>query len=91
MIQYFFLTKGGYNLDSIAVSALAVTRILLGEAPDQLASCMVCEEATETVWQVAKEQSKYWKSVEPRACEPREGLSYLLCSGSQLLVSRFRV
>jgi len=81
VVQCSYLTKGGYNLDSIAVSALAVTRVLLGEAPDQLASCTVSEEATETVWQVAKEQSKYWKSVDPRACEPREGLSYFLCSG----------
>ena len=78
MVQCSYLTKGGYNLDSIAVSALAVTRVLLGEAPDQLASCTVSEEATETVWQVAKQQSKYWKSVDPRACEPREGLSYFL-------------
>ncbi|KAF5354646.1 hypothetical protein D9756_005351 [Leucocoprinus leucothites] len=64
--------EGGYNLDSISVSALAVTRVLLGEAPDQLTSFTASEEATETVWQVAKEQSKYWKSVDPRSCEPRE-------------------
>jgi histone deacetylase 6 len=31
------------------------------------------ETGTETVWQVAMEQSKYWKSVNPKACEPREG------------------
>jgi hypothetical protein len=38
---------------------------------------MVASEAgTETVWQVAMEQSKYWKSVNPKACEPREGLSF---------------
>jgi hypothetical protein len=36
---------------------------------------MVASEAgTETVWQVAMEQSKHWKSVNPKACEPREGL-----------------
>lgn len=76
-IQLWILTgsghKGGYNLDSISISALAVTRVLLGEAPDQLPPLTASEEGTETVWLVAKEQSKYWKSVDPRACEPREG------------------
>jgi hypothetical protein len=65
--------KGGYNLDAISISALAVTRVLLGEAPDIMPPMTASEEATETVWQVAKEQSKYWKNVDPRACEPREG------------------
>ena len=32
------------------------------------------EAATETVFLVAREQSKYWKSVDPKACEPREGI-----------------
>lgn len=35
---------------------------------------MASEAGTETVWQVALEQSKYWKSVNPKACEPREGV-----------------
>ena len=34
------------------------------------------ETATETIWQVAMEQSKYWKNVDPKACEPREGKNY---------------
>jgi histone deacetylase 6 len=34
---------------------------------------MASETGTETVWQVAMEQSKYWKNVDPKACEPREG------------------
>lgn len=33
------------------------------------------ESATETVWLVAKEQSKYWKTVDPKSCEPQEGKS----------------
>jgi histone deacetylase 6 len=65
--------QGGYNLDSVRDSALAVTRVLLGEAPDELESMVASESATETVWLVAKEQSKYWKSVDPQSCEPREG------------------
>ncbi len=67
--------QGGYNLDSISNSALAVTKVLLGEAPDELPPLKANEAATETVWLVAREQSKYWKSVDPKACEPREGLS----------------
>jgi histone deacetylase 6 len=34
------------------------------------------ETATETVWQVAMEQSKYWKNIDPKACEPQEGRSF---------------
>jgi hypothetical protein len=33
------------------------------------------EAAAETIWLVAKEQSKYWKNVDPKACEAHEGMS----------------
>lgn len=33
------------------------------------------EVATETIWHVALEQSKYWKNIDPKACEPVEGTS----------------
>ncbi|KAG6842184.1 hypothetical protein C0991_001677 [Blastosporella zonata] len=66
--------EGGYNLDSISNSALAVTGVLLGEAPEQLPPLLAGESATETVFFVAREQSQYWKSVDPKACEPREGI-----------------
>jgi len=47
---------------------------------------MIASEAgTETVWQVALEQSKYWKSVNPKACEPRDGITPLWRSRSYLL------
>ncbi|KAJ7497370.1 histone deacetylase complex protein [Mycena latifolia] len=65
--------EGGYNLDSITNSALAVTEIILGGAPGEMKSMVASEAAAETVWFVAKEQSKYWKSVSPKACEPQEG------------------
>lgn len=65
--------QGGYNLESISKSALAVTRVLLGQPPDELPPLQANEAATETVWLVAREQSKYWKSLDPKACEPREG------------------
>lgn len=43
------------------------------------------ETATETVYLVAREQSKYWKSVDPKACEPREGTLFL---GLEEFISR---
>lgn len=44
---------------------------------------MVANElATETVWAVATHQSKYWKNVDPKSCEPSEGL-LLICHGKQ--------
>lgn len=64
--------EGGYNLEASAKSALAVTRILLGDAPPELPPMVASEEATETIWQVATEQSKYWKCMNPKAVEPRE-------------------
>ncbi|RXW25579.1 hypothetical protein EST38_g273 [Candolleomyces aberdarensis] len=77
--------EGGYNLDSISKSALAVTRVLLGQAPDELPPLTASEEATETVWLVAKEQSKYWKSVDPKACEPQETFEDISFSISEIL------
>lgn len=66
--------QGGYNLKSNAISALAVARVLLGEAPPELPPMVANEEATETIWHVAMQQSKYWKSIHPKTVEPREGL-----------------
>ncbi|KAF7376214.1 Histone deacetylase complex protein [Mycena sanguinolenta] len=68
--------EGGYNLDSITKSALAVTEIILGEAPPEMRPMVASEAAAETVWLVAREQSKYWKSVSPKACEPQEETSF---------------
>lgn len=65
--------QGGYNLQSISRSALAVSRVLLGQPPDELGPMTANESATEAVWLVAREQSQYWKSVDPKSCEPREG------------------
>ena len=78
-----YIVQGGYNLQSISRSALAVSRVLLGQPPDELGPMTANESATEAVWLVAREQSQYWKSVDPKSCEPREGgfiLFYLLIS-----------
>ena len=67
--------QGGYCLDAISNSALAVARILVGEAPPELEPLTASELATETVWQVALTQSKYWKSISPKQVEPKDGMS----------------
>ncbi|KDQ28087.1 hypothetical protein PLEOSDRAFT_1041421 [Pleurotus ostreatus PC15] len=78
--------EGGYNLDSISQSALAVTRVILGEPPEELPPMVASETATETIWMVAKEQSKYWKSVDPVSCEPtREDVDSLAFSIPEIL------
>ncbi|KAK7026903.1 histone deacetylase complex protein [Favolaschia claudopus] len=65
--------EGGYNLDSITKSALAVTEIIMGGAPPEMGPMVASEAGARTVWLVARQQSQYWKSLNARACEP-EGL-----------------
>ena len=67
------LSQGGYTLESLSNCALAVGRMLLGEAPPELPPLVASEVESETVWLVAKEQSKYWKNINVKACEPKEG------------------
>jgi histone deacetylase 6 len=76
--------QGGYTLESISNCALAVGRMLLGEAPPEMSTLVASEVEAETVWLVAKEQSKYWKSINVRSCEPSEGLksAHLYFQGS---------
>jgi hypothetical protein len=69
--------KGGYNLDSISNSALAVAKVILGDPPPRLPPMTASADGMETIWHVAMEQSKYWKGISPKACEPRE--SEFLC------------
>ncbi|KAF9793272.1 hypothetical protein BJ322DRAFT_114657 [Thelephora terrestris] len=65
--------EGGYNLKSIASSAVAVTETLLGRPPPSINSLSVSEYGTETVWLVAREQSSFWKSIDVDSCQPRPG------------------
>lgn len=65
--------EGGYNLRAISDSAFAVAQVLLGETPAELGALEASDVATEVVHQVAKVQSKYWKSINVKACEPPEG------------------
>jgi histone deacetylase 6 len=57
--------EGGYNLDSIAVSALAVAKVLVGEPPDLLKTTVPKLEAVETIDTVIEIQSKYFKCLKP--------------------------
>jgi hypothetical protein len=47
--------------------------VLLGETPAELRDLEASEVATEVMFQVAKVQSKYWKSIDVAGCEPPEG------------------
>nr|VWO99336.1 Transcriptional repressor TUP1 [Ganoderma boninense] len=77
--------EGGYCLDAIANSALAVTQIILGGMPPQLPPMTATEAATETIYQVAMEQSKFWKNVDPKACEPIEEMEPVAIALPELL------
>ncbi|ODV93557.1 hypothetical protein PACTADRAFT_46491 [Pachysolen tannophilus NRRL Y-2460] len=57
--------EGGYNLDSIAKSALSVAKILVGEPPEELWKKIAKPETIETIEKVIKIQSKYWRSMKP--------------------------
>ncbi|KAH7108352.1 hypothetical protein BKA62DRAFT_18946 [Auriculariales sp. MPI-PUGE-AT-0066] len=64
--------EGGYKLDAISNSSVAVARVLLGEAPPALQPIIASEVATQTVWLCSRVQSRYWKSIVPKALEPPE-------------------
>ncbi|KAF5131783.1 hypothetical protein DV495_001965 [Geotrichum candidum] len=57
--------EGGYNLDSIAKSALAVTKVLVGEVPGRPQTKVPQLAAVQVMAQVMQEQSKYWKCMKP--------------------------
>ncbi|KAH3670322.1 hypothetical protein WICMUC_004891 [Wickerhamomyces mucosus] len=57
--------EGGYNLDSIAISALAVAKVLIGEPPDELQTKIPKIEAVETIDEVIRVQSKHFKILRP--------------------------
>ena len=72
-LQYhanFHITKGGYNLLSIAHSALAVTKVLLGEPPGVIESMFPSAAAIETCQQVMLHQSKYWNCMSIKTIFP---------------------
>lgn len=58
--------EGGYNLRSIAKSALAVTRTLMGEPPGRLHNIEPSLAGVATVKTVISEHAKYWKCLYPK-------------------------
>lgn len=52
--------QGGYNLDSISKSALAVTRTLLGEPPDRIEKTRPTKSGAATVDMVRVYQRRFW-------------------------------
>jgi len=58
--------EGGYNLRSIAISALAVTRTLMGEPPGRIANAVPTPSGVDTVEEVLRQQAKYWPCLFPR-------------------------
>lgn len=65
--------QGGYNLESISNSALAVTKALLGDPLPPLPPLSPSEAALKTVWEVGMAQSRYWNCMGPRVPVPRKG------------------
>lgn len=59
------ILEGGYNLDSISKSALGVAKVLIGEPPEATITTQPRADAIETVSEVIKTQSRYWKCMEP--------------------------
>ncbi|KAH3662609.1 hypothetical protein OGAPHI_005861 [Ogataea philodendri] len=57
--------EGGYNLDSIANSALRVAKVLLGEPPEEFKQVLPKPETIEVIDDVIKIQSQYWKTLKP--------------------------
>ncbi|ODV82661.1 hypothetical protein CANARDRAFT_209768 [[Candida] arabinofermentans NRRL YB-2248] len=57
--------EGGYNLDSIAKSALRVAKVLLGEPPEELVTVIPKTETVEVIEDVIRIQSRYWKTLKP--------------------------
>ncbi|KAK3709595.1 Histone deacetylase hda1 [Vermiconidia calcicola] len=63
--------EGGYNLDSIARSATAVARTLMGEPPERLQELHPSITAVDDVKLVVRQQSRFWSSLYPKDISAR--------------------
>lgn len=59
------ILEGGYNLDSISKSALAVAKVLIGEPPERTITEQPMLDTIEVVDEVIKYQLKYWTCLKP--------------------------
>ncbi|KAF2772243.1 Arginase/deacetylase [Teratosphaeria nubilosa] len=64
--------EGGYNLESISNSALAVARTLMGEPPERLDDLAPTKTAVDDVEKVKRTMSKWWSALHPK--DPSERL-----------------
>lgn len=58
--------EGGYNLDSIARSATAVARTLMGEPPERLVNTEPTISGVDDVKLVVRQQSRFWSCLHPK-------------------------
>jgi histone deacetylase 6 len=63
--------EGGYNLDSIARSATAVSRTLMGQPPDRLEHTNPSASGVDDIKEVLRQQSKFWASLYPKDMSAR--------------------
>lgn len=63
--------EGGYNLESIARSACAVGRTLMGEPPDRLEDTSPTRTGVDDIKLVLRQQSKFWASLYPKDLSAR--------------------
>jgi len=57
--------EGGYNLEAISQSALAVARTLMGKAPPRLVLPKLNKEAAKVIAKVQAYQAPYWDCMRP--------------------------
>jgi histone deacetylase 6 len=83
--------EGGYNLRSIARSALAVTRVLMLEPPDRLSEELVPKEkAVRTVEQVKRKHSRYWKCLYPKDILDKSDPGYQAMYGLHKIIRQWQ-
>lgn len=58
--------EGGYNLESIARSATAVGRTLMGEPPERLENTNPTMSGVDDIKLVLRQQSKFWSCLYPK-------------------------
>ena len=79
------VAQGGYNLDSISRSALAVTRTLMGEPPEKLVIEGASSVAAGDVELVMRRQSRYWSCLREDDIGQGEGFD---ANAPQVLMAR---
>lgn len=64
--------EGGYNLEAISHSALAVARTLMGEPPPKLELPRINKEAAKVLAKVQAYQAPYWECMRPGVIDMKE-------------------